>query len=121
MCFEAAQLKALQRVLCQMTSRCYRALEENGRMSIISVLWLLLVTTRLEGKTGACPKAKERNRTQVSLVSILLTSLFLEILQVPDMKNQSLEGRSDGTLIHVIEDGHGWAAPLEFQKCHLDG
>lgn len=72
------------------------------------------------------PKAKdnkESDRTQVWLVSILLTLLLLKLLEVPDMKNQSLEGRSDRTvyLIHVTEDGHDWVAPLQFQKCHLDG
>lgn len=41
--------------------------------------------------------------------------------QAPDMKIYSHEGRSDGNLIHMTEDGHEWVAPLEFQKCHLDG
>lgn len=45
-----------------MISRCYRVLEENGRMSIIFVFWFLLVIIRLEGKIGVCFKVKERNR-----------------------------------------------------------
>lgn len=40
--------------------------------------------------------------------------------QGPDMKIYSHEGRSDRNLIHMT-DGYEWVAPLEFQKCHLDG
>lgn len=98
-----------------MTSRCYRALEENkGGVLFLSTRFCQLPCgQKLRQVHAPKPQMLRRKRTPVCLVSILSTSLFLEILQVPDMKNQSLEGRrSDGNLIHVTEDGHEWVVPL---------
>lgn len=94
---QAVQLKALLRLLCRMTSRPYRALEENNRMSIVSVHRLRLVSTWPEATMGGCmppkPRMLRRKKTQVCLVSSLSTLLFLEASPVPNVKNQESQGK----------------------------